>query len=377
MTNVLLAATSSESFSGASKCLVELAEKLQEDSEFNVVVTMPRRGDLERVLAEKKIPFHVVKEYQSWYRDEGKENKRYRLKRILNYVSVLKLMRIIRAEKIDVVHENASTAYVPALAAKILHVPYIWHLREFMREDLHISFTDEKYSKRLIDSASRIVAISRPIAESWSREIQSPITVIHDGIPVDEYLSCTDKALNTIAIYGRIVPGKGQLLFFQAAALLINKYHRNLRFLWAGKIEDEDYYHEIVDAIQRCGISDYCSYLGEINNVPNFLDEVGIVCVCSTKEGFGRVTVESMLSSCLVVASNSGANVEIIRDKENGLIFDNTAQGLADALEWALNHEDVCRRIVVNARNEAKEKYSLDADVEKIKQLYKSVNDKA
>ncbi|KFJ06043.1 glycosyltransferase, family 1 [Bifidobacterium thermophilum] len=369
MINVLLAATSSESFSGASKCLVELAEKLQEDPEFNVVVTMPHHGDLEKILAEKRIRFYVVKEYQSWYRDEGKDNKGYRLKRIANYVSVLKLMRIIRAEKINVVHENAATAYVPALAAKILHVPYIWHLREFMQEDLHISFTDEKYSNRLIDSASQIVAISTPIAESWSRKVQSPITVIHDGIPINEFYSCADKALNTIAIYGRIVPGKGQLLFFQAAALLIHKYHRNLRFLWAGKIEDEDYYHEIVDAIQRCGISDYCSYLGEINNVPNFLDEVGIVCVCSTKEGFGRVTVESMLSSCLVVASNSGANVEIIRDKENGLIFDNTAQGLADALEWALNHEDLCRCIVVNARNEAKEKYSLDADVEKNKAI--------
>lgn len=373
MINVLLAATSSESFSGASKCLVELAGKLQEDPEFNVVVTIPHRGDLQRVLADKNIRYYVVREYQSWYQDEGKKNKGYRLKRIVNYLSVLKLMRIIHVERIDVVHENASTAYLPALAAKILHVPYIWHLREFMREDLHISFTDENYSKRLIDSASRIVAISKPIAESWSREVQSPITVIHDGIPTDEYFRCADKPLNTIAIYGRIVPGKGQLLFFQAAALLINKYNGNLRFLWAGKIEDEDYYRDVIDTIQRCGISDYCSYLGEIDNVPDFLDEIGIVCVCSTKEGFGRVTVESMLSSCLVVVSNTGANVEIIRDKYNGLIYDNTAHGLADALEWALHHEDSCRSIIENARKEAKEKYSLDADVEKIKDLYKTV----
>lgn len=356
MINVLIAATFSESFSGASKCLVELAEKLQENPEFNVVVTIPHHGDLEKILAEKRIRFYVVKEYQSWHRDEGKDNKGYRLKRFANYVSVLKLMRVIRFEKIDVVHENALTAYVPALADKNLHVPYAWHLREFMQEDLHISFTDENYSKRLIDAASRIAAISKPIAESWSRELQSPIKVIHDGIPIDKYYRCANKALNAFAIYGRIVPGKGQLLFSQAAALLIKKCHRNLRFLWAGKIEDEDYYCEVVNTIQRCGISDYCSYLGEIDNVPDFLDKVGIVCVCSTKEGFGSVSVESMLSSCLFVVSDTGANVEIIRDKENGLIFDNTVQGLAETLEGALNREDLCRSIIANARNEDKEK---------------------
>lgn len=373
--NILLAATSSESFSGASKCLIELAEKISEDPEMNVVVTLPRRGDLERVLADKKIKCYVIKEFQSWYFDEGKENRGYRLKRVLNYLSVFKLMRVIKKERIDIVHENASTAYVPALAAKILHVPYVWHIREFMREDLHISFVDEAYSRRLINSSSKIIAISKPIADRWSEIIDAPIEVINDGVPVDNYLSLKNKALSTIAIYGRIVPAKGQLVFFEAANQLINKYHyNNLKFLWAGKIEDEHYFSIIENYIHDCDISDYCSYLGEVSDVRKFLDRVGTVCVCSTKEGFGRVTVESMLSNCLVIASDSGANIEIIRNNENGLIYGNGSEGLAKILDWALRNENRCRHIISTARQEASEKYSSDMNFKKIKGLYKTIH---
>ena len=47
--------------------------------------------------------------------------------------------------------------------------------------------------------------------------------------------------------------------------------------------------------------------------------DIGVV--CSASEGFGRVTVEYMLSKLVVVASNSGANPELLCNGEYGLLF--------------------------------------------------------
>lgn len=71
---VLLASTNSEMFSGASKCLIELAKKLV-DHKIGVVVILSRSGMLEHELKKANIKYYIVKEYQSWYIDQGMENK--------------------------------------------------------------------------------------------------------------------------------------------------------------------------------------------------------------------------------------------------------------------------------------------------------------
>ena len=59
--NVLLASTSSKYSNGASRCLVELAKGLTHNG-YNVVVTLPRRGELESVLKSESIKFVMEKQ---------------------------------------------------------------------------------------------------------------------------------------------------------------------------------------------------------------------------------------------------------------------------------------------------------------------------
>ena len=68
---ILLVATSTEDFSGASKCLIELASSLIHQG-HEVVVSIPKaEGPIQIALREKSIPFVVMREYQCWYKEKS------------------------------------------------------------------------------------------------------------------------------------------------------------------------------------------------------------------------------------------------------------------------------------------------------------------
>ena len=92
-------------------------------------------------------------------------------------------------------------------------------------------------------------------------------------------------------------------------------------FYFAGKVEDEEYFNSCMQSIRQSGQENSIKYLGQISDIQNLLRDTDIVCVCSTKEGFGRVTVESMLGKCLVVGAASGATTELIQDGVNGILY--------------------------------------------------------
>ena len=58
-----------------------------------------------------------------------------------------------------------------------------------------------------------------------------------------------------------------------------------------------------------------------IDEYLEYIKKCDIVCVCSYAEAFGLTTIEAMLSGALVIASDSGANSELIEDGKNGLLY--------------------------------------------------------
>ena len=99
-----------------------------------------------------------------------------------------------------------------------------------------------------------------------------------------------------------------------------------------------------------------------------------ISCVCSQREGFGRVTVESMLGKCLVIGANTGATTEIISDRVNGMLYkENNIEDFSASLVEAINNYDYYTNMIENAQREAIQKYSLEADIQKVMKLYSEI----
>ena len=375
---ILLAATSTEDFSGASKCLIELASSLIRHG-HKVVVSLPKAGGLiETVLSEKNISFVVMREYQCWYKGESENpsSLSVAVKRLMNEITVAKCRKYLRTEHFDIVHVNALTAYVVGKAAIAEKLPVIWHIREFMEEDLGISFVDSEYAFKLLNHATQFIAISQPICNKWSARLQTPVTVVHDGVPVKNYCVAHNDAheMVKVLLYGRIVPGKGQLFYVRAAEKVLRNIAVHCTFYFAGKAEDEDYFNKCIQSIQQSGQSSHIEYLGQISDIQSLLKDMDIVCVCSTKEGFGRVTVESMLGKCLVVGAASGATTELIQDGVNGILYqpDDEAD-FCKKLTACIEQFDKYAGVVENGQKYALSHFTDEKNTEGILLVYKNI----
>ena len=377
---VLLASTSNESFSGAAKCLIDLAKRLKEKN-HDVFITIPKPGgDIYEILHSLNISVVIMREYQCWYIDlSSKESSLSQLlKRILNCLTVLRCRAYIRKNKFDVVHVNALTAYVVGLAAEKEKVPVVWHIREFMEEDLGISFYDQEFSKSILNKSSQIIGISDSICSKWKRCLNAPIVRIYDGVDPNNYFTQekeSHEGINVI-LYGRVAEGKGQAFYIEGAIKAADRLKAKCHFYIAGRIEDEAYFKKCTHMIETAKLDQYISYIGEIADVKDMLKDKDVVCVCSKNEGFGRVTVESQMAGCIVLGANTGATSEIIKNGINGFLYENNnLDDFADKLCYIVDNLNSAEKVAMVGQKEAIAKYSIDTNVENIISVYKRLND--
>ena len=73
-----------------------------------------------------------------------------------------------------------------AVAAKRMNIPYIWHIREFIREQ-GFWFVDEDASYKLINEANRIIPVSKYVSECYEGFDKDKINIVYDGVDVNRY----------------------------------------------------------------------------------------------------------------------------------------------------------------------------------------------
>lgn len=375
---VMIAATSSENYSGASKAFLELCQSLKAES-IDVIAMIPSHGQIEESLKKLNIKYYYAHEYHCWYTGKRFQNNKFKLKRLLNNLTIAKLICILRKEKPDVVHINALTAYTVGVAAEKCHIPVVWHIREFMEEDLKIEFYDKKFSYNILKKATRLVAISKATKKKWENELKREVKLIYDGLPVERYLVkhkeyMKEKTIRII-LYGRITPTKGQILLLKAISGISSKLHnQKVLFYFAGKVDDVDYFEKCKQYVKLNNLEKKVNYLGEVMDIKNLLADKDIVCVCSSNEAFGRVTVEGMLSKCLVVASDSGASGELIQDGITGRLYRNdSVDSLTETILKAINDLYINNGIPDAAQTFAINNFSEQSNTENIIKLYKKI----
>src|SRR5690625_2181910 len=140
--NVLYVATYSGT-SGASHSLINIILQMEKKG-IEPTLIIPHRGPLEEVLRENNIKY---KRYTQYYwivnRDKPKTIKdsiKWFFKQTINFIQELRIYLLIKREKIDLVHINAVTSSNSYIAATLSNTPIVWHIREFIEEDLNRAF---------------------------------------------------------------------------------------------------------------------------------------------------------------------------------------------------------------------------------------------
>lgn len=219
------------------------------------------------------------------------------------------------------------------------------------------------------------IAISKKIQSEYKRIItKREIYLIYNGLPLcNKFASHINSTIQFCCI-GLINESKNQIEIIKAAKILVNRYQcKNFHITFAG-IEDFSYKKLLTEYIEKNKLSNYVTFLGEIDNVSDLLINMDVGLMVSTNEAFGRVTIEYMLHNLAVIASNSGANPELIDDKINGLLYelhniDNLSELMYSLIQKPHTIKTLSNKALISARN----KFSSSSNTKSIYTLYKEI----
>lgn len=366
---------------GANLSLLGLMISLKKNYSIEPIVLINRKGEFIKELERNNIKY--IRTF--YFIDQIEENQPHKRCHVLYRKLFMPFLYFyaffkIRKEKIifDLIHTNSSVVSIGEYLARKFSVPHIWHLREFGREDYSLEnmYSVNTIKKRL--SNSKIIAISDSIKEKFVSEYgELSIEVIANGISICErYTKDEPNGLISFVVIGLICEGKNQLEVLKAIKIIVSKEIKNFCVYFYGDFKDEEYKFKFLNFVKDNELDKFVHIMGYVENVKEQLKSDCIGIVPSKKEAFGRVTIEFMSNYMPVIGSNSGGNKEIIIDKKTGLLYDLGAECcLAQKMIYYLENRNEIIRMGKNARIEA-EKYSVDENAKKIKEVYDLVLEK-
>lgn len=301
----------------------------------DVLVLLRRNGRGEELLKENGIRYLKIKSYNWIIPDHPSSLFRkaelcVRLvtkpfAQLYNQLAIVRIKKLIRDEKVDIVHQNTSYIYAPAKAAIKSDVPLVWHLREFLEEDQHKRIWNRKSGYGLISKASAVITISDSLYNKYEKLLKNTnLLKIYNGIDASYYASSPRTLFQNdktkILMVGTINESKGQAQAIEACKRLVDKGFKDFILTIVGDMTK--YAQNLKDRAERLGIVDNVRFVGLQKDTVKYYHQADIVLVCSRFEAFGRVTVEAMMGGCVVIGANTGGTIELIEDSKTGYLWD-------------------------------------------------------
>ena len=278
--------------------------------------------------------------------------------------------------------------------------PLIWHARRnnemivgaLLRSvgwPLKLVFTsaaqrDHTWITRwLIRRMDAIIATSNISASFLKRTA----TVIPHGVDTDVYAPPPDRAAAfaeaglpgryAIGCFGRVRAQKGTDVFVEAMCRLLPRYPDFIAVIvGAVAVEQTSFAKDLGKRIEAAGLQSRIVITGElpIAEVQRWYQRLTIYAFTSRNEGFGLTLIEAMSVGAALVASRAGAAELVVENGISGVLtLPGDADALAAALEPLMRNPSSAIAMGTSARTRVQEKFSLDAEANRIAEVYRGV----
>ena len=196
---------------------------------------------------------------------------------------------------------------------------------------------------------------------------EKKVVRVYNGIETKKYdcakLKKYDEYVIVIGCVARIMPElKGQDILLKAIKI-VKKQHPKVMALFAGGIaenQQRDYEH-LIKYVRDNSLEENVKFLGNVDNIPEFLNKIDICVVPSRSEGFGLALVEAMAMGVPCVASNIAGPREIVMNEGIGELFENgNSQSLSMKIEEVISKYDEIKKATWNQKLKVKQNYSIE-----------------
>jgi len=327
---------------------------------------------------------------------------------MLDLKALIRIFKILRREKPDVIHTHTAKAGTSArLAAmtynlvsdkkvKLVHT-FHGHVFEgyFSRKKSLMFIWIERLLARGTDV---IIAISETqktaLADKHRIAPAEKIKIIPLGFDLESFLHCSAlkgqfrKSLGLeddvvlIGIIGRMVPIKHHKMFFKAARIFVEENPGiRVKFIVVGDGELRD---DLETYCQKFGMAEKVHFCGWMKDLPPVYADLDILALTSMNEGTPVSIIESMAASVPVISTDVGGVRDLLGAEdgsppsdgfkicERGILCQkNDAKGLANGLTYlTVNHTRENQELLTRARLFVEKKFSQKRLLNDIESLY-------
>lgn len=365
---------------GANYSLFELAREMKRRGHCVHVAVMYRGCPLDRNLREAGIKTFPC--FYGWWQVPANWNfllkSAFSLLHRTEFLAIWKLRRYARKNQIDIIHSNSSCIDVGAKAAKAAGIKHVWHFREYGKPDYNLDYLNgrEQSISFVKKNSDKVIFISKALRQFYHDMDNALIAkIVYNGIS-EKYVS-NSKAHNETPVFlvtGNLSSTKNQMLTLQAAKILSDSGVHNFRLQLAGESTSlqtsKSYKEDLIRFIDENRLENV-TMLGYVKNMTKLREQTDVEIVASVSEAFGRVTVEAMFAKNPVIASDAGANPELVENGVTGLIFHTMdAESLAEQMRILIENPSLIPNMGENAFQYAKERYTIGCNAENIEGIY-------
>lgn len=297
---------------------------------------------------------------------------------------ILKLRKIVKTGKFDVVHAHQAVEALHAFFA-------VSGTGARLVLTFHGYIPDAKNRlalKFLIPRTAANVSVSREflrwLGEKEGFDNRKNFRVVYNGVD-EQRLAASGKDFRAeiglpqgVILFGMIgnfyaAPRKDQLTVCRALPEFFSKVE-NAHFVFVGGKEENSDYEKCVEFCREREISDRVHFVGARSDVADILDALDAFVLATRHESFGIAAVEAMLVKVPAILSDIEPLLEVSRGGEFAEIFETgNAAALTEKLVKIARDEDFRRRLASRAFEYTRQNFSIKAHIENLKKLYESI----
>lgn len=338
-------------------------------NEFNVIPVIKRGSKLE-----------------SYYENNLDVVKLNKSSKLFMFNAARELANLIDSKNVDIVHMHWGKDTPFVVLAKLLS-----KRRPKIVQSRHMTMTRFKnsfYHRTLYKQIDLILPVTQQLKEQLEKFIPSNIRpriehlylgvekeALLGSIELDRYKKELgfNKTDFKIGMVGRINEAKGQHLLIKA---LQNIKNRDVHIYFVGQEMRRGYIDELKSLSRALKVEDRVHFLGFLENPHHFYQACDVVVLASKRETFGLVLIEAMSVGTAVIGSNSGGVLEIIDDKESGLLFETgNFHSLGESIEHLIENRSLLIKIAQNGQIKCNEKFSNEKQILELINILKSLKD--
>ncbi|HYU97226.1 MAG TPA: glycosyltransferase family 4 protein [Pyrinomonadaceae bacterium] len=364
----ILQISSAQSLGGGERHLADLANGLA------------RRGHDVYVALRPKSP--LIKELA------GLANEKITtlpLRNSLDAISARDLSRLVRRNKIQIVHAHMARDYpLAAYAARANAASKLIITR-------HVLFPLSRLHRITLSRAARIIAVSHAVASRLKADAIVPaekISVILNGIDTARFSKArsefdrrqffgswklpADSLL--VGTVGELTPLKGQEEILRAASQLL-KQLPEIHFIIAGVDHSRENQHRtrLEDLIKELDLTTHVSLVGWLDDLAELYCGSDVFVSASHTESFGLAIAEAMASGTAVVATGTEGASELIKTGETGsLVPIGNVVKLAESILLLLRDKEERIRLGRAAQQAAAANFGLERMIAETEAMYRT-----